>query len=850
MLEGLDRDIQDHIERETRDNIDRGMTPNEARHAAHRKFGNVTRVQEDTRAVWSVVWLEQLLQDLRYAARVLRHNPGFTVVVVLTLALGIGMNTAVFSVINAALLRPLSYPDAERLVWLTDYDYKWEHRDNYVSRPAYLHWREHAGSFEGMTGYANQDLAVIADGHATQERIALISGEFWNITGGQASTGRLFTPGETHAMVISDAFFRRRFGGDSQVIGKTVSVNGYVYTITGVLAETFQFGFPLQFVPGDEVRPVDAYVSFPDAVMRLPELSIRPWEEATRHLGPSPYHVRVVAKLKPDVAMEQARAEMETVYGRAAQNYPDYKRNHVRLNFARLKDKLAGESKRALIVLLAAAGFVLLIACANIANLLLARASARRREILIRSAVGAGPGRVVRQLLTESVVLALLGGAAGLALAKSGIDVIAGIAPQAIPRLEDARIDGPVLVFALLMSVMTGVLFGLGPALSMWKGNEGRLRMRGFLVSAEVALVIVLLTGAGLMLKSFWRMNSHPSGFTPEAILVMRVPLSGSNYGVWLQKAAYVQQLFDRMTIVPGVQATGVDCGTLNASVTVQGSDRATSTKPLFAAVRAVSPGYLQAMGVRLLQGNWPKQGDLFGVVVNESFARGIKDPIGKSVGGSVLNDVIVGVVANFRYRRLDAEAMPEVYMSYERFPFTRSVQVVIRTEGDPRPVAPTILKTIGDIDRTQPVYEFQTLEQALSDSIAPRRFNLFLLATFAATALAMALVGAYGIIAYSVARRRHEIGIRMALGAQRGEIVGMVVRQGMTVALTGIGVGVAAALGLTRLMASLLYDVQPNDPQIFAAVAVMLAVTTLIASWAPARKAARVDPLIALRYE
>ncbi len=380
-------------------------------------------------------------------------------------------------------------------------------------------------------------------------------------------------------------------------------------------------------------------------------------------------------------------------------------------------------------------------------------------------------------------------------------------------------------------------MFGLAPALL-------RIELgRRILVAGELALAVVLLTGAGLMMKSFWRMNASAPGFAPESILVMRMALSGPHYATWLQKAAYIDRLYARLSSSPGVQNVGIDCGTLNGTVRL-GADESRS-----AGIRAVSPGYLRAMGVPLLRGRWPEPGELFGVLVNDSFANG-RDLIGQRLSGSVLNDEILGIVADFKHRQLDAEPTPEIYFPYERFPLVRSIKVVIRLAGDPQTLAASIRDVAAGIDPAQPPYEFQTLAQALADSIAPRRFQLLLLGTFAASALLMALVGIYGVIAFTVSRRTREIGIRLAIGARRGTIAGMVIRQGMGLALGGIAIGAAAALGLTRWMASMLYGVQPHDPAVFVAAMAILAVTALIACAVPAVRGAWIDPLIALRHD
>ena len=857
----ISEELQFHLQNEIAKNTKSGMSPEQARYAALRSFGGVDQVKERCRDVRSMRFLEELWKDVRYGLRMLRRNPGFTGVVIATLACGIGMNTALFSVINAVLLRQLAYPEADRLVWLADYDYLYEHRDNYVSRAAYIQWREQAHSFEGMTGYGNQDLALIKGDQSSQERIASITGDFWNLVGARTVLGRLFSPTEGQMMVLSHALFQRRFGGDPRVIGDTVTVNGHTFTITGVLSADFRFVFPQQFVNGDEVRDIDAYIPLPDALMRFPVSGVKRWEEMTQAFGPASYNLRVVAKIKRDASMEKARAEMETVYANVARDYPSYKR-HVRLHFAPLKEKLVGSARTGLMVLLAAVCFVLLIASVNIANLLLARASVRQREIAIRAALGAGRMRVIRQLLVESVLLALLGGMAGLLLSRWCLMIMVRFGSEAVPRLGETQTDGWVLLFTLGVSLLTGLLFGLGPAISLGKTNlhdalkvdartsssgAGGLRGRGWLVALQLSLAIVLLTGAGLMLKSFWRMNAKPPGFAPESILVMRVSLSGPQYRSWPPQEAYLYELLRRVNTAPGVLAAGIDCGTFNTAVRVEGAQQTS-------AVRFVSPGYLRAIGVPLIKGRWPTDGESLDVVlVNQTFARNLadgRDPVGRPIGGSFLSGTTVGVVADFKYWQLDAEPRPEVYMAYEWSPVVRSVRVIVRTSGDARLAASSIRKLISEIDRAQPVYELQTLEQALSDSIAPRRFNMFLLGTFAATALLLGLIGIYGVIAYSVAQRTNEIGIRRALGAQRGDIVRMVVWQGMRMALAGIGVGLVAALGLTRLMASLLYDVKANDPLTFVAVALTLAATALLACWAPALKAASVDPTVALRCE
>ena len=845
-LDSLDDDIRDHIEQETRDNIARGMPPEEARHAAIRKFGNITRVKEDTREVWRRVWLEQLLQDMRYGFRMLRRNPGFAAVVILTLALGIGMNTAVFSVVNAVLLRPLTCPHPERLVWIGDYDPNIK-RDA-VELADFCYWREHARSYTGMAAYGPQQGAMVTAKDAEQVSGVAIAGDFWSLTGARPALGRLFGPREQDTVVIAWDLFEREFAADEHAIGESVAVDGRSVTITGVLPKNFRFQFPMWW-QSVEPRPVEAY--FP-----LPAKDIAMGRTGT-----------AVASLKAGVRAARAMAELDMLEKRAQEGRsPHFRGPATGLRIEPLADQLTGAARPALLVLLAAGAFVLLIAVLNIANALLARATVRRREIAIRAAVGAGRTRVVRQLLVESVVLALIGGAAALALARSALAILIRLSPNAIPRLQETSIDGVVLAFTLAVSIGTGILFGSGPALALWRSNlydalkdgartstgAAGIGLRGSLVAGELALAIVLLIGAGLMLKSFWRMHAHPPGFAPENILTMEIPLSGAQYLEKPAQEAYIRELLRRVEAAPGVEAAGVSTWFLFEGVPFP-SDTSPNQQHVIR-LNAVSPGYLKALGIRLLKGRWLGEMDSGGnaVLLNESMARqafGAVDPISRQIS-TTGKAIVVDVVTNLKYSQLDADPPAEIYMPYRQAPFLPGASVAVRTAGDALAMAPAIRKLISGIDPTQPVYSVKTLEQALSDSIAPRRFNLFLLGTFGAAALMLALVGTYGVIAYSVAERTREIGVRMALGAQRHEVVRMVVRDGMAMALAGMAAGLACAWGLTHLIASLLYDVKANDPATFAAVAASLTAIAMLACWVPALQAARVDPMVALRYE
>ncbi|MEX2261343.1 MAG: ABC transporter permease [Bryobacteraceae bacterium] len=846
-LKGLDQEIREHIDRETRENIERGMPPEEARYTALRKFGNIARVQEQTREVWSRVWCEQLLQDVRYGFRMLRRNPGFTLVVILTLALGIGMNTAVFSVVNTVLLRPLAYPNPERLVWLADYDPNLK-RDVVVLSEFY-EWRARAQSYTAMAAYGYQQVAMETSKEAIQVSGVAIAGDFWTITGARPALGRLFGPEEQDAAVLSWDLFERQFAADPRVVGASVSLDGRPVTVTGVLPKSFRFQFPRWWL-ATQPQPVEAYVPLPPYAPKLFRTA------------------NVVAALKPGVPIGQALAELHVLdrtIRQESRGQPS-RMPMTSLGIQPLQEKLVGDVRPALLVLLAAGAFVLLIASVNIANLLLARATVRQREIAIRAAVGAGRPRVIRQLLVESLVLALLGGAVGIVFAQSAIAILVRLSPHAVPRLTETAIDGWVLAFTLAVSIGSGILFGAGPAVALWRTNlrdalkDGSRtssgasgpRIRRLLVAGELALAAVLLCGAGLMLKSFWRMNAHPSGFAPETVLVMKVRLAGSQYGERPAQEAYMRELLQRMESAPGVQAAGISNWFLFSGAPPFPNDTSPDRTHVIR-LNAASTGYLKAVGMRLVKGRWLTETDsAASVLLNESMARqafGSVDPIGRRI--SIPEAVtVVGVVSDLKYSKLDAEPPPEVYVRYQQMPYLRGADIAVRAAGDPSALAPAIRKLISEIDPAQPVYDVKTLDQALADSIAPRSFNLFLLGTFAAAALLLAVVGIYGVIAYSAAERTREIGMRMALGARRNQVVRMVVLDGMAIALAGILAGLAAALGLTRLMANLLYEVKANDPSTFAAVATTLAATALLACCIPAVKAALVDPIIALRHE
>jgi predicted permease len=860
----LAEELQLHLDLRAHRNLDRGMTPDTARREALRSFGNVARLQEDAREVWLALWLEQFMQDLKFGMRGLLRSPGFTAVVVLTLAIGIGVNTTMFSIVNAVLLQPLPYPSPDRLVWIANADPRCN-PDCFVSRADVNIWAHDAPSFESMAAYGNVDLSLVGDSGSTAERIAFVSDGFWNLSGAKPAFGRLPGPGEIDKLVLSWSLFERQFRGDPNVVGKIVKMEGHRFQIAGVLAKEFRFFFPQQLYTGDELRDIDGYAPIPIGT-ETPGEPIKPHER----VGPGPGWVRVVGKLKPQATVEQGRAELFVIHDRLNRQYPSPFRKKT-LSVMPLAERIVGEARLALLVLLGAVGFVLVIACANVANLLLARASVRRKEIAIRAALGAGKARVFRQFVTESILLAFLGGIAGLALAKGALLVAIHLSAHAVPRVADTTIDTRVLLFTLLITLITGTLFGLAPSVTLWRKNldevlredakaasfsSGQQKLRAVLVGGEITLAVILLTGAGLMLRSFWKMNTYPPGFTPERVLVMKISLAGGRYyRNWPVQDTYIRELLQRVEGIPGVEAAGIDCGATNQPVDV-GSPQGTAVrdKPVVA-LRAVSRGYLRALGATLTRGTWPSAADAFDVVlVNQSLAWRVsgpgKDLVGKPISGSFLRATIGGVVSDFKDRQLDSQPAPQVYMPYQKSPTIGSVRLIIRTAGDPESLQSVIRERVESIDSDVPIQRFQTLRQELFDSLAPRRFNLYLLAAFAATALLLAMVGIYGMITYVVTQRTREIGIRMALGARRHDIVGMVARHAMRIAILGLVTGVMASLLLTRIMASMIYDVNTTDPLTFIAVGITLGLTALLACCRPAYRAAVMDPLLALRHD
>ena len=801
--------------------------------------------------------MSALWSDVRYGLRLLARSPGFTAVAVLALALGIGANTLIFTFINARLLQPLPFRDPDRLVALWSVEREGGVTWN-VAHPDYLDWREQNRTFE--------ELAALSEGSYTltggQEPEWLIgrlaSATVFAVLGVKPALGRGFLPeedrlGADRVVVLSHGLWLRRFAGNPGIVGQVVRLNQEPHTVIGVLPRGFRLG------------SADYDVWVPLAL-----------DPAKAHRGNR--FLQVVARLKPGVTIAGAQAEITTIADRLASQYPN-SNAHLGAEVDSLRELYVRPFRPALLVLMAAVALVLLIACANVANLMLARAAARQKEIAIRAALGARRGRIVRQMLTESSLLSLAGGVLGLLLALWGARALHATLPQRMQSAEPPGLDVVVLAFIVAVSLLTGIAFGLAPAWGVARADlhetlkeGGRSsaaglrhgRLRAALIVSEVALAIVLLTGAGLLIKSFARLMAVAPGFRPENVLTMGVPLPRARYAEPRQWRAFFEQALERIRALPGVRhAAATSLLPMNGSNTVWSFAIEGRPEPLpgqfpTAGYRAVTPDYFRVMGIPLLRGRHlteqDREGAPFAVIINEAMAGRYwpnEDPLGRRIQSRGTNDwgTVVGVVGNIKFSGLEGQASPEMFWAHSQRPRS-GIILVIRTASEPAALASGVRAAIREVDRDQPVARIRTLESIVEESVAPRRITMLLLGTFAALALVLAGVGLYGVMSYLVAQRSHEIGLRMALGAQRGEVLGLVVRQGMVLAVIGAGIGLAGALALTRLMSTLLFGVTARDPVVFVAVPAALGVVALAASFFPARRASRVDPLVALRYE
>src|SRR5262245_53486481 len=812
--------------------------------------------------------MQTLIQDLRFGARILLKKPGFTLIAVITLALGIGANMTIFSVVNAVLLRPLPYQNPEQLALI------WGKLPAHVSgnvgasAPEFADYRDQNLVFSSVAAYTSSSFDLSGVGEPERIVGTFVSASLFPLLDVQPALGRAFLneedrPGHDRVVIVSHGLWRRRFAGDPDVIGRSVTLDGQSHTIIGVAPAGFRF----PDVDTESWKPI---------AFTAEDLSEN--ERGSHYLS-------VIARMKPGVTIAQAQADMAALARRMQQQHPMYYEadSGWGTTVVSLREETVGDARLALLALFGAVGCVLLIGCANVANLLLARASTRRREMAIRAAMGGRPWRIIRQLLTESLLLALAGGALGTLIAVWGVEAVAELSASSLPRVNEINIDGRVIGFMLAITLATGLLFGLAPAWQSAKpdlneslkeggvkgaASGGRHRLRGLLVVVEIAIALVLLVGAGLMVKSLYRLQRVELGFNPSHALTMRLSLPEAKYPEPQRQRDFYERLLNRIAALPGVKAAGA-INFLPLSGTGNQRSFLIDGKPepkLNVGFRLVSADYFRAMGVPLRAGRLIDDRDRENVprvaVVNETFARVFlanEDPLGKRIKlGSSHGPfpwlTIAGVVGDVRHSGLDVETRPEMYVPYLQGLLpgwgVPPMFLVVRSESEPSSLISAVRGVVQELDRDQPVYGVASMEQLLSRSTLQRRFNMTLLAIFAGLALILAGVGIYGVMAYAVTERTREIGIRMALGAQTSDALKLVIRQGMRLTLVGVALGLMGAFALTRLLKNLLFNVTPTDPLTFLMIVSLLTSVALLASWIPERPAAEVDPMIALRCE
>jgi len=819
--------------------------------------------------------MQMLWQDIRYGLRMLGKNPGFTAVVVLTLALGIGANTALFSIVNGVLLNPLPYAQPDRLVSL--YTKTPEFTRSSISYLNFLDWRRDNHSFSAIAAFRGENYNLSGIGDAQRLSANMVSAEFFPILGVKPSVGRFFSEqedqvGAAPVAVISDGLWKRKFASSPDAVGKSLNLNGTLYTIVGVLPAHFQF------ISGNGNFHGDAEVFTP----------IGQWNDPLfrdRHTGMG---MDAVGRLKPGVTLQQATLDMQAVAAHLAEAYPDIDKNSG-VNVLALKEDVVGDIRPFLLVLLAAVGFVLLIACANVANLLLARSTGRTREFAIRTAMGASPGRVVRQLLTESILLALAGGALGVLIAAWGTQAAIKVLPEALPRAEDVHIDGRVLLFAMAVSLLAGILFGLLPALRAYRtdihetlkeggrgGSGTRHRTQSIFVAAEMAMALVLLVGAGLMIRSLGKLWNTDPGFDPNNVLRVSFASSKPLGATPAATRAAFRQIHDAMAAIPGVQSVSLSVGSTpmesdsDLPLWLEGEPKPASQSEMKASLLYFTqPDYLKVMKTPLKRGRFLTESDNETspavIVIDDQFAKlyfAGQDPIGKHVNLGIvnINAEVVGVVGHVKQWGLDNDPpgaiQAQSYFQISQLPdgifslLEHGTAAVVRTEGSPLALIGSITNAVQGVNGDIVIYGPETMGSVISESLSAKRFVMALLGVFAALAVVLSAVGIYGVISYIAAQRTQEIGIRMALGAGRGSVLLMVLREAGTMALIGVGIGLVAAFALTRLMASILFGVSTHDPLTYVGVAALLMLVALAACYIPARRATRVDPMVALRYE
>ena len=869
-------ELAQHLEEVYHRSIAKGLSEHEAKETALRELSDADSLPNELKRVHKPFHeapvpggagrsnlLTDFIQDLRYAGRMQLKNPGFTIVAVIALALGIGANTAIFSVVNSVLLRPLPYKDPERLVMVWEDASKFGYPRDTPAVANFVDWRDQNTVFEGMAAIADKSFNLTGTGDPERLEGRRVSANLFPLLGVDPQLGRTFTsaedqPGSDKVVVLSYALWQRRFGGDNSIVGKPLSLNGETYTVVGVMPARFQFP------TSDDALWVPIAFTSQQLVSR------------------GSHYLQVLARLKPGTSLEQAQTEMHTIAARLSQQYPN-SNTDLGAAVTSLHEHLVGDIRPALLILLGAVGLVLLIACANVANLLLARAAVRQKEIAVRIALGARRWRLIRQFLTESVLLSAIGGVVGLAIAYGGLFLLRAFIPENISQAKQISIDLKVLGFTFMVAMITGLVFGLAPALQAARFNQtetlkeggrdsatgsGGKRIRSVLVMAEVAVSLVLLIGAGLLINSFLRLRNVDPGFRSDNLLTMKFVLPEPKYAEFEKRTAFYNDLIQRVQSLAGVKSAAVTTNLPlyrqgnSIGISIEGQPPPPPGKENIAVTRIVSPGYFDTMGIPLLSGRQLSDQDTETtpnvVVISEAMARRHwpgEDAVGKRIGAGRIEKPedwiqVIGVVKDVRQFELTADPRPQMYLSYRQAAFFAPRDLVVKTEVDPASLAATVRKTVWEIDKDQPVSNIRTMEEILLESIARQRFSMLLLAIFAGVAMILAAVGIYGVMSYSVAQRTHEIGIRMALGAQTSTVLKLAVSYGLKLVVVGVAIGLIAAFALTRVMSTLLFGVTATDPATFTLISLLLILVAAIASYIPARRATKVDPIIALRYE
>jgi putative ABC transport system permease protein len=868
----LDQEIYSYLDLLVEEKARSGMHRDAALQQARREIGGIEQLKENVRDVRVGVSMDNLLQDVRYGLRVLRRNPGFAATAILTLALGIGTTTAIFSVVDTIAFKPLPFPTAGRLVRIQSVIAA-SAEGGVASYPDFLDWRARNRVFKGMAVFRTNDFNLIGPREPLHLPGAVVSAELFSMLGISPALGRGFLRGEDHPaaaggadpVILSYGLWQRQFDSAASVVGRTIQLDDRLYTVVGIMPRGFQY--PIQ------AQPVELWTTI--AVDSRGGANAMAAQRGAHYLD-------VAGLLKPGVGIRQAQAELAAIASALNQEHPENKARTVRI--VSEIDGIAGPIRTPLLVLLGAVGCVLLIVCVNVANLLLARATGRRKEMAVRAALGAGRGRAARQLLTESISLGLLGGGLGLALALASLRLLVRLIPAEVPRLNAIGLDARLLAFAFLISLAAGILFGLAPALRVstislteslkesgrgaGSGTKEHSRLRDALVVSEVALAVVLLLGSGLLIQSFISLTRVDPGFDRHHVLTLQLdspPGKGDS-----RIPAFFRDMVAEIGKLPGVRSASAVASlpltgeNLRASIEMEGQPTPMGSRPS-AVFNAAAPGYFRTLGIARVAGrDFTEHDDLKSTpvaIVNRALARRFfpnQDPIGKHIRPGIANGYgpgeppmreIVGIVGDVKQGDPGSAAAPEVYAPLGQCPFS-PMFIVVRTDSDPQSIVDPIRSRIASFDKETPVYHVETLDQYFAQSVAPPRFVTLVMTGFAGLALLLACVGIYGVISYIAVQRTHEIGIRMALGARKGQILGTVIAQGLTPALVGLVIGIAGALSLTRLLSGVLYGVNPRDPLTFAAVSLILIGVALLACYIPARRAARVDPMLSLRYE